>query len=46
MIKSALTLPKNEDTFWFDTAIALIEGKKAEILAEKGNKEEEEDDGK
>lgn len=34
-MKGCLTLPRDE--FWFDTAVALMRGKEAEILAEKGD---------
>ncbi len=39
MIKNALILPKGEETFWWQTAVALMKGKEAEILAEKGNRQ-------
>lgn len=42
-MKGAMVLPRNEDTFWFDTAVALMKGKEQEILAEKGDIEGGED---
>lgn len=38
-MKGCLTLPRNEDTFWFDTAVALMKGKEQEILVEKGDRQ-------
>ena len=43
-MKGALQMPKGEDTFWWDTAFALMKGQELEILAEKGDLDGREQD--